>query len=102
MDAYGEEPSYHAAGGYVAGMILQKAMMDAGSTDPDAVLAALDNLDILTFYGHVKFDTSPENHGLQIGHDMIYVQWQGSGADLHKEVVWPLAGMTADAIYPIR
>jgi len=101
-DAYGEEPSYHAAGGYVAGLILQKAMMDAGSTDPDAVLAALDNLDILTFYGHIKFDTSPENHGLQIGHDMVYVQWQGSGADLHKEVVWPLAGATADAIYPIR
>jgi branched-chain amino acid transport system substrate-binding protein len=100
--AYGEEPSYHAAGGYVAGLILQKAMMDAGSTDPDAVLAALDNLDILTFYGHIKFDTSPENHGLQIGHDMVYIQWQGSGADLHKEVVWPLAGATADALYPIR
>lgn len=102
MDAYDEEPSYHAAGGYVAAMILQKALMDAGSTDPEAVKAALDNLDVLTFYGHIKFDTSPENHGLQIGHDMIYVQWQGSGDDLHKEVVWPLAGMTADAIYPIR
>jgi branched-chain amino acid transport system substrate-binding protein len=100
--AYGEEPSYHAAGGYVAGLILQKAMMDAGSTEPDAVLAALDNLDILTFYGRIKFDTSAEAHGLQIGHDMVYIQWQGSADDLYKEVVWPLAGMTADALYPIR
>jgi branched-chain amino acid transport system substrate-binding protein len=101
--AYGEDPSYHAAGGYEAGLILQKAMEDAGSTDPDAVAAALDNLDIMTFFGHIKFDTSPENHGLQIGHDMVYVQWQTNDAgDLARVLVWPQGGAAADALYPIR
>ena len=96
----GEEPSYHSAGGYAAGLILEKAIMDADSTAPDAVKAALEAMDLLTFFGHIQFDTSAEAHGLQIGHSMVYIQWQGSGADLHKEVVWPLEGATAAALYP--
>jgi ABC-type branched-subunit amino acid transport system substrate-binding protein len=97
----GEEPSYHSAGGYAAGIILQKAIIDADSIDPAAVKTAMDNMDILTFYGHVKFDTSAENHGLQIGHDMVYIQWQKDDAgNLVKQVVWPLEGKTADALYP--
>jgi branched-chain amino acid transport system substrate-binding protein len=101
--AYDEEPSYHSAGGYVAGLILQKAIMDAGSYDPAAVKAALDAMDVLTFYGRIKFDTSAEAHGLQIGHSMIYIQWQKDDADnLMKQVVWPLEGATADTLFPIR
>ncbi|MGD8603707.1 MAG: amino acid ABC transporter substrate-binding protein [Anaerolineales bacterium] len=102
VGAYGEEPSYHSAGGYAAGLILQKALMDAGSTDPDAVRSALDNMNILTFYGRIQFDTSPESHGLQIGHSMIYIQWQGDGGELAKQVVWPPEGATAETLYPIR
>jgi ABC-type branched-subunit amino acid transport system substrate-binding protein len=98
-DEFGEEPSYHAAGGYAAGLILQAALEEAGSTDPDAVLAALDGLNLLTFYGGIQFDTSAENHGLQVGHSMIYIQWQGE--ELHKEVVWPPGAATAETIYPI-
>jgi len=100
MAKYDEEPSYHSAGGYAAGLILQKAIMDAGSYDPEAVKQALDNMDILTFYGRIKFDTSAESHGLQIGHSMVYVQWQ-DGGDLHKEVVWPAEGKTAEALFPL-
>lgn len=101
--AYGEEPSYHAAGGYVAGLILQKAIEDAGSLDTEKVKAALDAIDMTTFFGGIKFDTSAESHGLQIGHEMVFVQWQkdSSGA-LAKQVVWPLGGKTADLIYPIK
>jgi branched-chain amino acid transport system substrate-binding protein len=98
---FGEEPSYHAAGGYAAGLVLQKALMDAGSTDPEAVKAALDAMDILTFYGRIKFDTSPEAHGLQIGHSMVYIQWQEGPEGLEKQVVWPPEGATADALYPL-
>ncbi len=101
--AYNEEPSYHSAGGYAAGMILEKAMMDAGSTDPEAVKAALDAMDILTFYGRIKFDTSAEAHGLQIGHSMVYIQWQkDASGNLAKQVVWPPEGKTAETLYPIR
>jgi branched-chain amino acid transport system substrate-binding protein len=101
--AYGEDPSYHAAGGYVAALTLQKAIETAGSLDTQAVKAALDGLDMMTFYGRVKFDTSAESHGLQVGHDMVYIQWQkdASGA-LVKQVVWPAAGATAPALFPLR
>jgi branched-chain amino acid transport system substrate-binding protein len=99
--AYDEEPSYHSAGGYAAGLILQKAIEDADSVDPEEVKAAMDSMDILTFYGRIKFDTSAEAHGLQIGHDMIYIQWQeDASGNLAKQVVWPLEGATADALYP--
>ena len=99
--AYDEEPSYHSMGGYVAGQILQKAIIDADSTDPDAVKAAMDALDMLTAYGHIKFETSAEAHGLQIGHDMVYIQWQKDDAgSLVKQVVWPPEGKTAEILYP--
>jgi branched-chain amino acid transport system substrate-binding protein len=99
---YDEEPSYHSAGGYAAGLILQKAIIDADSTDPAAIKEALDNMDVLTFFGHAKFDTSAEAHGLQIGHSMVYIQWQKDDAgNLVKQVVWPLEGATAETIYPL-
>jgi ABC-type branched-subunit amino acid transport system substrate-binding protein len=99
--AYDEEPSYHSMGGYAAGQILQRAIMDADSTDPDAIKAAMDGMDMLTAYGRVKFDTSAEAHGLQTGHSMIYIQWQKDDAgNLVKQVVWPLEGKTADTLYP--
>jgi branched-chain amino acid transport system substrate-binding protein len=97
----GEEPSYHSAGGYVAGLILANAIEKAGSVDPEAVRSQLENMDLLTFYGRVKFDTSPENHGLQIGHSMVYIQWQEDGSgSLLKQVVWPPEGATAETLYP--
>jgi ABC-type branched-subunit amino acid transport system substrate-binding protein len=99
----GEEPSYHAAGGYVAGLILQKAIEKAGSLDTKAIQTALDGMDILTFFGHIKFNTSSEAHGLQIGHDMVYIQWQkDAGGKLVKQVIWPDQAMTAKALYPIH
>jgi branched-chain amino acid transport system substrate-binding protein len=101
MAAFSEEPSYHAAGGYVAGLLLQWAIEQAGSLDNEAIKAALDGIDVMTFYGQIKFDTTPESHGLQIGHSMIYIQWQGTADSLEKQVVWPLEGASADVIYPL-
>ncbi|OIO91163.1 MAG: hypothetical protein AUK03_11720 [Anaerolineae bacterium CG2_30_64_16] len=97
--AYGEEPSYHAAGGYVAGLILGEAIKAADSTDSVKVKAALDKMDLLTFYGRIKFEPGAAAHGLQIGHDMVYVQWQRDAAgSLVKEVIWPKEGRTANPI----
>ncbi len=98
----GEDPSYHVAGGYAAGLILQKAIETAGSVDKEAVLKALDATDMMIFFGHIKFDTSEDAHGLQVGHDMILIQWQKDGDKLVKQVVWPEAGATAKPIYPIH
>lgn len=95
---YGEEPSYHAAGGYAAGLILQAAIEQAGTLDAAAVKKALDAMDMLTFYGRIKFDTTAEAHGRQAGHDMIYIQWQNGEGGLSKQVVWPAEAATANAV----
>lgn len=101
--AYGEDPSYHAAGGYAAGLILQNAIEIAGSLDSEKVKAALDAMNILTFFGRFQFSVSPENHGLQIGHSMAYIQWQEDpSGTLEKQMVWPAEVVTAEIIYPIR
>ena len=99
---HGEDPAYHAAGGYAAGLILQKAIETAGSLDADKIRAALDAMDLMTFYGHVKFNTTAEAHGLQTAHEMVYIQWQKDAAGaLAKQVVWPAEGKSADPIYPL-
>ena len=91
-------PSYHSAGGYAAGLVLQKAIEDAGSTDQAKVKAALDKLDIMTFFGRTKFSTDAKTHGKQVAHDMVYIQWQkGSDGKLAAQVVWPAEAKTADA-----
>ncbi|MGQ9710694.1 MAG: amino acid ABC transporter substrate-binding protein, partial [Anaerolineae bacterium] len=101
--AYNEEPSYHSAGGYAAGLILQKAIETAGSLETQAVKAALDGMEMTIFFGRIKFDTSAEQHGLQIGHEMVYIQWQKDTAgNLVKQVVWPEAAATAKTLYPLR
>jgi branched-chain amino acid transport system substrate-binding protein len=100
--AYGEDPSYHAAGGYAAGLALQRAIEQAGSTDTKAVKAVLDQMNLLTFFGNIKFDTTAEAHGLQAGHEMVYIQWQGTAGSLGKQVVWPANAATAKLLYPIR
>jgi branched-chain amino acid transport system substrate-binding protein len=100
--AYNEDPSYHSAGGYAAGLILQAAITAAGSTDSETVRTAMDGLALETFFGLTKFDTSAEAHGLQVAHDMVYIQWQGSSGSLAKQVVWPEVAKTADGVYPMR
>lgn len=100
--ATGDKPTYHVAGGYVAGLVLQKAIEDAGSVDPEKVKAALEAMDVFTFYGGIKFDTSAEAHGLQIGHQMVVAQWQKDDAgELVRKVVWPADVANADPLYPI-
>jgi branched-chain amino acid transport system substrate-binding protein len=95
-----EEPSYHSAGGYVAGLILEYAVKKAGAIDTAAVKKVLDEMNLMTFYGHLKFDNTPKNHGLQVGHEMVYTQWQKDKAGkLVNQVVWPEAAQTSKAIF---
>jgi branched-chain amino acid transport system substrate-binding protein len=105
-DAYnaatGEKPTYHVAGGYMAGLILQKAIEDADSVDPEKVKAALEAMDIFTFYGGIKFDTSADAHGLQVGHQMVVAQWQKDDTGtLVRKVIWPKDVANAEPLYPI-
>jgi branched-chain amino acid transport system substrate-binding protein len=98
----GEKPTYHVAGGYAAGLVLQKAIEDADSIDPEKVKAALEAMDIFTFWGGVHFDTSPEAHGLQTGHTMVVAQWQRNDAgELVRQVIWPADVAVSDPLYPV-
>jgi branched-chain amino acid transport system substrate-binding protein len=100
--AYGDPPTYHVAGGYTAGLVLQKAILDADSVDPEDVKEALNSMDIMTFYGGVKFDASDEAHGLQIAHKMVVAQWQKNEAgELVRVLIAPADVATADPLYPI-
>ena len=95
---YKASPSYHSAGGYAQGLILQKAIEDADSVDPVKVTAALDKLNLMTFYGVVKFSTDAKTHGKQTAHGMVYMQWQKDATGkLVTQIVWPLEAKSADA-----
>jgi ABC-type branched-subunit amino acid transport system substrate-binding protein len=95
---YSTAPSYHSAGGYMAGLLLQKAIEETGSLDPAQLKTYLDSADLLTFYGHIKFNTDAKTHGKQAAHSMVYIQWQkDSSGKLAKQIVWPLEAKSADA-----
>ncbi|MBL6981128.1 MAG: amino acid ABC transporter substrate-binding protein [Anaerolineales bacterium] len=100
--AYGDPPTYHVAGGYTAGLVLQKAIMDADSVDTDAVKAALNAMNLMTFFGGTQFDSSEEAHGLQTAHKMVVAQWQlNADGELERVIVAPADVATADPLYPI-
>lgn len=97
-----QKADYHAASGYTAGMILQHAIEKAGSLDPEKVVQALNETDVTTFFGHIKFATDPSHHGLQVAHDMVPAQWQQMNGQLERQVVWPAAARSVSLIYHIR
>jgi branched-chain amino acid transport system substrate-binding protein len=55
----------------------------------------------MTFYGRIKFDTG-KAHGKQIGHEMVYLQWQkDASGNLIRPIVWPEAAQAATPLYPL-
>ena len=101
QDKFHAKADYHAASGYTSGVVLQHAIEQANSIDPEKVTAALNATDITTFFGHVKFMTDPGHHGLQEAHQMVLAQWQNTDGKLGRQVVWPLDAKSADLLYPI-
>ena len=100
---YNTPPSYESAGGYASGLVLQHAIEQAGGIDTAKVADALNATDITTFYGRTKFSTAASEHGLQVGHAISLAQWQkDKSGKLVKQVIWPLAGKSADFVYPMH
>jgi branched-chain amino acid transport system substrate-binding protein len=100
-DKFHAKADYHAASGYTAGQILQHAIEQANSIEPEKVTAALNATDVTTFFGHIKFATDPGHHGLQIAHEMVLAQWQKVNGKPGRQVVWPLEAKSGDLIYPL-
>ena len=101
QDKFHAKADYHTASGYTSGVVLQHAIEQAGSIDPEKVAAALNATDITTFFGHIKFMTDPGHHGLQAAHEMVLAQWQMVNGKLGRQVVWPDAAKSAALLYPI-
>jgi branched-chain amino acid transport system substrate-binding protein len=86
-------PDYHAAeaGAQVLAYVL--AAEKANSLNSDAVRKALGDLTFMSFYGGWDIDDT----GLQVGHSMVDVQWQGA----KRVIVWPPEAQTGKPYYPI-
>ena len=100
-DKFHAKADYHAASGYVAGQVLQHAIEQEDSVEPEKVAAALNATDVTTFFGHIKFATDPGHHGLQMAHEMVLAQWQKVNGKPGRQVVWPLEAKSGDLIYPL-
>jgi len=101
FDKFHVKADYHAASGYTSGVVLQHAIEQAGSIDPEKVAAALNATDVTTFFGHIKFATDPGHHGLQEAHKMVLAQWQMVNGKLGRQVVWPTEAQSANLLYPM-
>ncbi|TMD09733.1 MAG: branched-chain amino acid ABC transporter substrate-binding protein [Chloroflexi bacterium] len=66
-------PDYHVAESTAACLALQKAMENAKSLDPAKVRDALASLDVMTFFGEIKFDS----RGINVFKPMVVEQIQG-------------------------
>ncbi len=67
-----EPPDYHVAESTAACLAFQKALENAGSLDPTKVRDALAKLNVMTFFGQIKFD----DRGINIYKPMVVEQIQ--------------------------
>ncbi len=90
---WGRPPVFQSAGATAAALALHLAIEAAGSVDADAVRTALRNLNVSTFYGPIKFDSTGKNTAKPMG----VIQIQSS----ETPVVAPANAATASVIYPV-
>ena len=91
---YGYTPSYHAAQAATCGVILQQALKESTLLEAEAVVQAMRQLDIETFYGPIKYD----QRGLNIRKPMALVQIQ-NGVPV---TVWPVEPGEVLLRYPLQ
>jgi branched-chain amino acid transport system substrate-binding protein len=91
---WGKPTDFRGTQAFAAGLVVQWGIENAGSLDTDKVRAALNKMDIMTFYGRSMIDPAT---GIQVGHGMVAAQWQGG----KKVVVGPPDLAVADIVYPI-
>jgi branched-chain amino acid transport system substrate-binding protein len=85
---------YQVAESTAALVAYWRAIEKANSLDPTKVRDAIASLDIMTYYGQIKFDS----RGINIYKPMAIEQLQPDG---HKYTVWPASVAEKDALYPM-
>jgi branched-chain amino acid transport system substrate-binding protein len=96
-ERFDDTPGYHAMGGYVSGLLLEHAIESAESLDTDAVIETLQELEAMSFWGGMSFSNEEGDHGRQIGHEMVQIQWQDVEGELGRQIVWPTEAQTTEA-----
>lgn len=89
---FGHDPDYHNAESTAGCLAFMYAIEKAGSTDPQKVRDALANLDVMSFYGRLKFDAQ----GVNTYKPMVVNQIQNG----QLVTVWPAAVAVAKPQYP--
>ena len=89
---YGHVPDYHNAESSATCLAFQYAIENAGSLDPQKVRDALAALNVVTFYGILKFD----DRGINVYKPMAVNQIQHG----NLVTVWPTAVANAQPAYP--
>jgi branched-chain amino acid transport system substrate-binding protein len=87
------DPNYQVADATAAAVALERAIEQAGSLDPERVRDALASLDVMTFFGRIKFDVNGQN----IYKPMMVEQIQSG----RPRTVWPLELAGVPAQYPL-
>jgi branched-chain amino acid transport system substrate-binding protein len=86
--------AYQVAESAIAVVAYQRAIEKAGSLDPARVRDGLAAIDMMTFYGQIRFDF----RGVNTYKPMVVEQLQPDGK---KYTVWPAAVAEKGALYPM-
>ena len=89
---FGHQPAYQSAESTASGLAFQYAIQKAGSIDPQKVRNALVSLDIMTFYGEIRFDST----GANTFKPMATIQIQNGSL----VTVYPSSVANAQLVYP--
>ncbi len=91
---FGYEPEYHGAWAYSGCQVLEAAVKEAGSLEPEKVREALTKVHPTTLLpGEFKVDDT----GMQVGQISMIAQW----LDGKREVVWPEKYATKKFVLPV-
>ena len=90
--AFGQAPSFHAAGAYGSCQLFMEAARQAGTLEAEALRGALLALETTTVFGPYAVD----ERGYQVANQGAFIQWQ----DGAKVVVWPPEVATAAPRFP--
>ena len=100
-ERWGLEPEgYGTSSSYMAVYMLKDAVERAGTLEPDAVVDALETIDLMGVYGRMRFD--PKSHQIIPSTDPAegaigsVFQWQ----DGKRVVFWPPAAATGELVLP--
>jgi branched-chain amino acid transport system substrate-binding protein len=95
-----EPEGYGASSSYVGVYVLADAIERAGSLDPDALALALEETDVQSVYGRIRFD--PDDHQVIPSYDPAegavssWFQWQEG----RRVVIWPPSIATGSVVIP--